>query len=229
MTAPACSAWHTTRRCPLASGSRAIRSSSRAPSARLSKTARTLPSVSTTRYSTTYRRLARADRSLTLVGWRSDAPLSDVQRGQTVRQDGRTLPRVVASESATRACEHGFVTSQGGAYSQFKRALERRNFLLAWTTTAKLPKVPLADGLALLLLALDQQPWRFEAAAPRWHALLCAEARLTLPEAQLALAALQALAGPSAVGGGQALVAVCSAHGLDDAVGVLDGWLDSHD
>jgi hypothetical protein len=28
---------------------------------------------------------------------------------------------------------------------------------------------------------------------------------------------------------GQALVAVCSAHGLDDAVGVLDGWLDSHD
>jgi hypothetical protein len=120
-----------------------------------------------------------------------------------------------------------FVTSQGGAYSQFKRALERRNLLLAWTMAAELPRVPLADALSLLLLALDQQPWRFEAAAPRWHARLCAEVRLTLPEAQLALAALQALSGPGALGGGQALVAVCSAHGLDDAVGVLDAWLDA--
>jgi hypothetical protein len=51
-----------------------------------------------------------------------------------------------------------FVTSQGSAYSQFKRASERRNFLLAWTMAAELPKVPLADARALLLLALDQQP-----------------------------------------------------------------------
>jgi hypothetical protein len=120
-----------------------------------------------------------------------------------------------------------FVTLQGSAYSQFKRALERRNFLLAWTMAAELPRVPLADALSLLLLALDQQPWRFEAAAPHWQARLCAEARLTLPEAQLALAALHALSGPGAVGGGQALVAVCSAHGLDDAVDVLDAWLDA--
>jgi hypothetical protein len=122
-----------------------------------------------------------------------------------------------------------FVTPQGSADSQFKRALDRRICLLAWTLAAELPKVPLADPLSLLLLALDQQPWRFEKAAPRWHARLCHEAQLTLPEAQLGLAALHALAGPGAVGGGQALVAVCSAHGLDDAVGVLDGWLDSHD
>ena len=80
-----------------------------------------------------------------------------------------------------------------------------------------------------MLLALDQQPWRFEKAAPRWHARLCGEAQLTLPEAQLALAALQALAGPGAPGGGQALAAVCGANGLDDAVGVLDGWLDAND
>ena len=49
-----------------------------------------------------------------------------------------------------------FVTAQGSAYSQFKRALDRRNFLLAWTMAAELPKVPLADPLSLLLLALDQ-------------------------------------------------------------------------
>jgi hypothetical protein len=128
-----------------------------------------------------------------------------------------------------RSCEHVFVTSQGSVYSRFKRALERRNFLLAWTMAAELPKVPLADALALLLLALDQQPWRFEAAAPRWHARLCAEARLTLPEAQLALAALDALVGQGAVGGGQALIAICGGHCLGDVVGVLDGWLDSHD
>jgi hypothetical protein len=121
------------------------------------------------------------------------------------------------------------VTSQGSAYSQFKRALEQRNFLLAWTMAAELPRVPLADALSLLLLALEQQPWRFENAALRWHARLCNESRLTLPEAQLALAALQALAGPGAGGGGHALVAVCDVHGLDDVIRVLDGWLDSHD
>jgi hypothetical protein len=97
------------------------------------------------------------------------------------------------------------VSSQGSAYSQFKRALDRRNFLLAWTLAAELPKVPLADALSLLLLVLDQQPWRYERAAPRWHDRLCAEAQLTLPEAQLALAALQSLAGQGALGGGRAL------------------------
>jgi hypothetical protein len=61
----------------------------------------------------------------------------------------------------------------------------------------ELAKVPLADALSLLMLALDQQPLAFEAAAPRWHARLYAEARLTLPAAQLALAALQALSGPT--------------------------------
>jgi hypothetical protein len=80
---------------------------------------------------------------------------------------------------------------------------------------------------ALLLLALEQQPWRFETAAPRWHARLCAEARLTLAEAPLAVSALDAMGGTGAVAGGQALAAICSAHGLDDAVGVLDRWLDA--
>jgi hypothetical protein len=45
---------------------------------------------------------------------------------------------------------------------------------------------------------------------------------------RLPLAALQALAGPGAVGGDQALVAICSSHGLDDTVRVLDAWLDAH-
>jgi hypothetical protein len=50
-----------------------------------------------------------------------------------------------------------------------------------------------------------------------------------LPESQPALAALQALAGPGAVGGCQALVAICDGYRLDDVVGMLDTWLDAHD
>jgi hypothetical protein len=45
------------------------------------------------------------------------------------------------------------VTSQGSAYSQFRRALDRQNLLVAWSLAAELPKVALADALALLLLA----------------------------------------------------------------------------
>jgi len=88
-----------------------------------------------------------------------------------------------------------------------------------WTTPAAFPYGVLAM----------QKVVGFETAAPRWHARLCDEARLTLAEAQLAVAALDALSGPGAVAGGQALVAMCDAHGLDDAVGVLDTWLNARD
>ena len=104
---------------------------------------------------------------------------------------------------------------------------DRRNFLVAWSLAADLPRVALADALSLLLLALDEQRWRFDTAAPRWHGRLCAEARLTLTEAQLAVAALEVMSGPSAVAGGQALVTICDRHGLDDAVAVLSRWLDA--
>ena len=50
-----------------------------------------------------------------------------------------------------------------------------------------------------------------------------------MAQAQLAVAALDALPGPSAVAGGQALVAICEAPGLEDAVAVLDTWLNARD
>ena len=62
---------------------------------------------------------------------------------------------------------------------------------------------------------------------PRWHARLCSEAALTLSDAQLALAALQSLAGPGAPVGGKTLVGICRVHGLTDAVDVLGAWLDA--
>ena len=115
-----------------------------------------------------------------------------------------------------------FVTAQDSVYSQFKRALERRNFMLAWTMAAELPKVPLADGLELLLLARDLEPARFDRAVPRWHARLCSEQRLSGGEAQLALAALNALPGPGVNSAVQSLAALCEAHGLGQEVRVLE-------
>jgi hypothetical protein len=118
-----------------------------------------------------------------------------------------------------------FVTSQGRSYGQFKRALERRNFMLAWTMAAELPKVPLADGLELLLLANDVEPARFDRAVPRWHARLCSEQQLSSAEAQLALAALIALPGPGVQSAVQSLAAVCKTHGLAREVQVLQTCL----
>ena len=122
-------------------------------------------------------------------------------------------------------CEHAFVTAQGSAYSQFKRALDRRNLLVAWSLAAEIPKVALADALALPLLALDEQPWRFDIAAARGHGRLCTEAQLTLEEAQLALAGLHALGGPGATAGAEALSALCELHGLKDSMEALDRWV----
>lgn len=117
------------------------------------------------------------------------------------------------------------MTSQGSPYSIFKRALKRRNFMLAWTTAAGLPGVPLADGLELLLLARDLEPVRFGRAVPRWHARLCSEQRLSSGEAQQALAALNALPGPGVESAVQSLAALCEAHGLGQEVRVLETWL----
>ncbi len=118
-----------------------------------------------------------------------------------------------------------FVTSQGTAYSQFRRALERRNFMMAWTMAAELPKVPLADGLELLLLASEVEPARFDRSVPRWHARLCSEQQLSGGEAQRALAALNALPGPGVQSAVQSLAAVCETHGLGREMQVLETWL----
>jgi integrase len=55
-------------------------------------------------------------------------------------------------------CEHAFVTSQGHAYAQFKRALRGGHLMMAWGLAAELPQVSLADALELLLLARDLEP-----------------------------------------------------------------------
>ena len=90
-------------------------------------------------------------------------------------------------------------------------------------------EVPLADGLELLLLARDVEPARCDRAVPRWHARLRSEQRLSGGQAQLALAALNALPGPGVESAVHSLVALCEAHGLGREVQVLEAWLAARD
>ena len=80
-------------------------------------------------------------------------------------------------------------------------------------------------GSSLLLLARDLEPARFDRAVPRWHARLCSEQQLSSGEAQLALAALNALPGAGAKSAVQSLAAVCETHGLGREVQVLRTWI----
>ncbi len=119
------------------------------------------------------------------------------------------------------------MTSQGSAYSRLRRALERGNPVVAWTAAAELERVPLADALALCLLLVHSDRPRYERAALRWHTRLCREvAGLSIDEAALSLAALQALPGPAGEAAGHALSLVCERHGMADAARWMESWLE---
>jgi hypothetical protein len=142
-----------------------------------------------------------------------------------------TEPAAVEERSAPGspriACEHVFVTSQGGPHARFRRAVATRNSLIATAAAAELPRLSLADALALLLLYRDGDRRRFERGVVRWHALLCLEVRTLSPaDAQLALAALNALGDGEALPAATALRELLSAHGQRDAAGALGRWLD---
>ena len=67
-----------------------------------------------------------------------------------------------------------------------RRALASGNPLVATASALELPRVPLEDALALVLLYQRAGDGRFERAALRWHARACAE----IPAISLASAAL---------------------------------------
>ena len=88
------------------------------------------------------------------------------------------------------------MTSSGHPRAFFRHAIEGRNLIAAEAAARELGRLTLSDALLLLELYADKDFGRFERAAVRWHGRLELEARrLTLPEAQLALAALTALGG----------------------------------
>ena len=87
-----------------------------------------------------------------------------------------------------------FVTSNGSAYTRFRRALGTGNLNLIRAAAAELPRVSLPDALEVCLLLRDQDQSRFEKAAVRWLGRFSLEARdVTISAIETAAAALRLL------------------------------------
>ncbi len=86
------------------------------------------------------------------------------------------------------------MTSDGSAYTRFKRALDTGNLTLVMTAAAELPRVGLRDALEVCLLLRDGDPDRYERAAVRWAGRFALEAQtVSLDAINAAVAALNAL------------------------------------
>lgn len=69
------------------------------------------------------------------------------------------------------------VTSDGSAYTRFRRALEIGNELLVLAAARELPRVGLEDALRICLVLRDGDPERYERAAVRWLGRFALEGR----------------------------------------------------
>jgi hypothetical protein len=122
-------------------------------------------------------------------------------------------------------CEHLFVTSQGSAYSRFRRALDNRSAGLALASAAELRSVSLTDALELCLLLCEREPGRYERAALRWHGRYCREVDgVSLDEGQAVLALLAALRGSRRSAVAVSLAELFDRRQLHQASEVLIRW-----
>jgi hypothetical protein len=106
------------------------------------------------------------------------------------------------------------VTSDGSAYSRFRRALETGNELLVLATARELPRVGLEDALRVCLVLRDGERERYERAAVRWLGRFALEARgVTIEVLRAAADALDALPErpPEAM---ERLQAICATYGV---------------
>ena len=120
------------------------------------------------------------------------------------------------------------MTSDGSAIVRLRRALanERCSAAQIRALVAELPRAPaLEDALAILLALLDREPDTFSRAAARWGSRLVLERKLTLADAQLALAALEVLPSPGARAGAEALIELSARYGLRRVDDLLTGWM----
>jgi hypothetical protein len=109
------------------------------------------------------------------------------------------------------------MTSQGSPYSRFRRALASGNPLLIRSTAAELPRIELADALAICLALADADDDAYGRAAARFTARWSLELpAVSLEEAQALGAALQALRAPdTAAMGHRVLAALVRARDLE--------------
>ncbi len=68
------------------------------------------------------------------------------------------------------------MTSQGGAYTRFRNALDSGNLVLIRAAAAELPHVPpLNDALKICLVLREAEPVAYERAVVRWLGRFCLE------------------------------------------------------
>jgi hypothetical protein len=86
------------------------------------------------------------------------------------------------------------VTSDGSAYSRFRRALATGNVTIIRAAAAELPHIGLRDALQICLILRDGDDGRVERAAVRWLGRFALEARgVTIEALYAAAAALEAM------------------------------------
>jgi hypothetical protein len=85
------------------------------------------------------------------------------------------------------------VTAAGHPRAIFRRAIERKNLLVAQTVAREMGVVGLGEALELVVLISELEPSRLDAYGRRFLARLAAERTLTLGELDLAVTALRAL------------------------------------
>ena len=117
------------------------------------------------------------------------------------------------------------MSAQGSPHARFRRALLTGNPTIVAAAAAELGALSLSDALGVCLVFAPHDRARFERAAVRWHARYCLEQRPAADEAQLAAAALRALPGPAGAAGAEALIELCEARGLRDAVEQIERWV----
>jgi hypothetical protein len=119
------------------------------------------------------------------------------------------------------------VSAEPHAVVRLRRALEsdRCTADQIRSIVAELPRPPgLGDALRILLALLEREPATYPRAAARWGSRFTLERRLTLPDAQLTLAALAVLPEPGARAGVEALAELASSYGLKDLDELLMTW-----
>lgn len=117
-----------------------------------------------------------------------------------------------------------FVTSQGSPYARFRRALRAGNPHLVRAAATELGRVNLEDALAVCLVFLRAEPAAYAPAATRWHARFVLERRTSAADAQLAFAALHAMAHGDRGTAARTLAALCETYQLPRAAQALAAW-----
>lgn len=92
-----------------------------------------------------------------------------------------------------KPCGHAFVTSQGHAYSRFRRALLTKNFRLIDAAAADLQNVALDDALRVLVVLAEKRDPRYPRAAARFAARAIIECQLAPADAYRVLALAESL------------------------------------